>query len=251
MPYFQVEVTKMTIKIKSLTKRYKEHVAVNQLTLAIQQGEIFALLGQNAAGKTTTIKMLCGLLKPSEGDAIFDSGTIVQNQKAVKQIINISPQETAVAPNLTVHENLLFIGQIYGYTKDHARHHAQEQMELFGLSSRQHNKAKTLSGGYQRRLSVAMAMMTNPKVLFLDEPTLGMDVRSRNDLWNILMQLKGQVTIIVTSHYLQEIEVLADRVGIMHRGQLCALGTIQQLMMETGKKSLEDAFLVMTEGELL
>lgn len=240
----------MTIKIKSLTKRYRERVAVNQLTLDIQQGEFFALLGQNAAGKTTTIKMLCGLVKPSEGDALFDNKSIVQNLKAVKQIINISPQETAVAPNLTVQENLLLIGQIYGYTKERAYHQAQEQMDFFSLSALHRDKAKTLSGGYQRRLSVAMAMMTKPKVLFLDEPTLGMDIRARNDLWNILMQLKGTVTIILTSHYLQEVEMLADRVGIMHQGQLRALGTIQQLMMETGKKSLEDVFLVMTEEEL-
>lgn len=240
----------MTIKIKSLTKRYRECVAVDQLTLDIQQGEIFALLGQNAAGKTTTIKMLCGLLKPSEGDALFDNKSIVQNLKAVKQIINISPQETAVAPNLTVQENLLFIGQIYGYDKERAYIRAQEQMNFFGLSALYRNKAKTLSGGYQRRLSVAMAMMTKPKVLFLDEPTLGMDIRARNDLWNILMQLKGAVTIILTSHYLQEVEMLADRVGIMHQGQLRALGTIQQLMRETGKNSLEDVFLGMTEEEL-
>ncbi|WP_155591503.1 ABC transporter ATP-binding protein [Lysinibacillus cavernae] len=240
----------MTINIKGLTKRYKERVAVDQLTLHIQQGEFFALLGQNAAGKTTTIKMLCGLLTPSEGDAIVDGKSIVENPKAVKQILNISPQETAVAPNLTVYENLLLIGQIYGYKKVQAQHQAQVQMDLFGLTPRQRDKAKTLSGGYQRRLSVAMAMMTNPKVLFLDEPTLGMDVRARNDLWNILKQLKGKITIILTSHYLDEVEALADRIGIMHHGQLHALGTLQQLLIETGKRTLEEVFLEKTEEAL-
>ncbi|MEK8198789.1 ABC transporter ATP-binding protein [Lysinibacillus sp. FSL M8-0134] len=237
----------MTINIKGLTKRCKARIAVHQLTLQIQQGEFFALLGQNAAGKTTTIKMLCGLLPTSEGDAIVDGKSIIQHPQAVKQMINISPQETAVAPNLTVYENLLLIGQIYGYEKTEAQQQAQVQMDLFGLTTRRRDKAKTLSGGYQRRLSVAMALMSNPKVLFLDEPTLGMDIRARNELWHILKQLKGNVTVVFTSHYLEEVEALADRVGIMEKGQLRALGTVQQLINETGKKSLEEVFLEKTE----
>lgn len=251
MPYFPIEVKSLTINIKGLTKRYKERVVVNQLNLQIHQGELFALLGQNGAGKTTTIKMLCGLLPPTEGDATIGGKNIVQNTQAVKQMINISPQETAVAPNLTVYENLLLIGQIYGYEKAQAQQQVQTQIELFGLTPRQHDKAKTLSGGYQRRLSVAMALMSNPEVLFLDEPTLGMDIRARNDVWNILNHLKGHVTIILTSHYLEEVEALADRVGIMHHGQLCALGTIQQLISETGKQSLEEVFLEKTEEVFL
>ncbi|MDM5249077.1 MULTISPECIES: ABC transporter A family member [unclassified Lysinibacillus] len=241
----------MTIEIKGLTKRYKEIVVVDQLSLSIKKGEFFALLGQNAAGKTTTIKMLCGLLTPTDGDAILDGESIVHHQVAAKKKINISPQETAVAPNLTVLENLLFMGQIYGCSKTEAKERANAQMILFGLTPRQSNKAKTLSGGYMRRLSVAMAMMSNPKILFLDEPTLGMDVRARRDLWKILSQLKSEVTIVLTTHYLEEVEMLADRVAIMHRGKLRALGTIQQLMHETKKQSLEEVFLELTEEESL
>ncbi|WP_107924634.1 ABC transporter ATP-binding protein [Lysinibacillus parviboronicapiens] len=239
----------MTIEIKELTKRYKDHVAVDNLSLNIEKGEFFALLGQNAAGKTTTIKMLCGLVAPTSGDAFLEGASVVHNQIAVKNNINISPQETAVAPNLTVVENLRLMARLYGYSKIQAEQCAIAQMNIFGLLTRQHEKAKTLSGGYKRRLSVAMAMMSTPKILFLDEPTLGMDVRARRDLWSILRQLKGHVTIVLTTHYLEEVEVLADRVGIMHNGKLRALGTIQQLMSQTGKPTFEDVFLELTEGE--
>ncbi|MGE7093132.1 ABC transporter ATP-binding protein [Lysinibacillus sp. NPDC048646] len=239
----------MTIEIKELTKHYKDHVVVDHLSLNIEKGEFFALLGQNAAGKTTTIKMLCGLVTPTSGDAFLEGASVVHNQIAVKNNINISPQETAVAPNLTVVENLQLMARLYGYSKIQAEQRAIAQMNIFGLLTRQHEKAKTLSGGYKRRLSVAMAMMSTPKILFLDEPTLGMDVRARRDLWAILRQLKGHVTIVLTTHYLEEVEVLADRVGIMHNGKLRALGTIQQLMSQTGKPTFEDVFLELTEGE--
>lgn len=237
----------MTIEIKALSKHYKNQVVVDQLTLSIEKGELFALLGQNAAGKTTTIKMLCGLLTPTSGDAILEGESIVFSQTAVKKIINISPQETAVAPNLTVHENLLLMGRIYGDSKQIVQQHAVAQMDLFGLTSVKEKRAKVLSGGYLRRLSVAMAMMSKPQILFLDEPTLGMDVRARRDLWRILLQIKGDVTIVVTTHYLEEIEMLADRVGIMNQGRLCALGTVQQLIDETGKQTLTEVFLELTK----
>lgn len=240
----------MTIEIKALSKHYKNQVVVDQLTLSIEKGELFALLGQNAAGKTTTIKMLCGLLTPTSGDAILEGESIVFSQTAVKKIINISPQETAVAPNLTVQENLLLMGQIYGDSKQIAQQHAVAQMDLFGLTSVKEKRAKVLSGGYLRRLSVAMAMMSKPQILFLDEPTLGMDVRARRDLWRILLQIKGDVTIVVTTHYLEEIEILADRVGIMNQGKLCALGTVQQLIDETGKPTLTEVFLELTKEVL-
>ncbi len=240
----------MTIEIKALSKHYKNQVVVDQLTLSIEKGELFALLGQNAAGKTTTIKMLCGLLTPTSGDAILEGESIVFSQTAVKKIINISPQETAVAPNLTVQENLLLMGQIYGDSKQIAQQHAVAQMDLFGLTSVKEKRAKVLSGGYLRRLSVAMAMMSKPQILFLDEPTLGMDVRARRDLWRILLQIKGDVTIVVTTHYLEEIEMLANRVGIMNQGKLCALGTVQQLIDETGKPTLTEVFLELTKEVL-
>ncbi|PFF27565.1 ABC transporter ATP-binding protein [Bacillus cereus] len=237
----------MAIAIKNLTKNYKEHTAVDNLSLTIEKGEFFALLGQNAAGKTTTIKMLSCLLTPTSGDALMLGDSIVENPTAVKQKINISPQETAVAPNLSVKENLEFIASIYGSNKQDATQKAVEMMRKFGLLERAENKAKTLSGGLQRRLSIAMALISSPKIIFLDEPTLGLDIRARHDLWKTLLELKGKITIILTTHYLEEVETLADRIGIMHDGKLRALGTIDELKENTGESYLEDIFLKLTE----
>ncbi|EOP53208.1 ABC transporter ATP-binding protein [Bacillus pseudomycoides] len=237
----------MAIIIKNLTKKFKERTAVDNLSLTIKKGEFFALLGQNAAGKTTTIKMLSCLLTPTSGDALMLGDSIIKKPTAVKQKINISPQETAVAPNLSVKENLEFIASIYGSNKQEAKQKAVEMMTKFGLSERAKNKAKTLSGGLQRRLSIAMALISSPKIIFLDEPTLGLDIRARHDLWKTLLELKGKITIILTTHYLEEVEALADRVGIMHGGKLHALGTIDELKENTGQSSLEDIFLTLTE----
>lgn len=239
----------MSIELENLTKRYGERNAVNQLSLSIHQGEFFALLGQNAAGKTTTIKMLCCLLSPTSGDATMLGDSIVENPSAVKQKLNVSPQETAVAPNLTIQENLELIARIYGGNKQQSQLKAIEMMDVFGLTERAKNMAKTLSGGMQRRLSIAMALISNPKILFLDEPTLGLDVRARRELWNILAALKGKITIILTTHYLEEAEALADRIGIMHGGKLHALGTVEELKKSTDKSTLEDVFLILTEEE--
>ncbi|WNV81569.1 ABC transporter ATP-binding protein [Bacillus atrophaeus] len=240
----------MAIEIKNLTKKFKERTAVDNLSLTIEKGEFFALLGQNAAGKTTTIKMLSCLSTPTSGDALMLNDSIVKNPEAVKQKINISPQETAVAPNLSVMENLEFIASIYGSKKQEAEQKAVEMMTKFGLLERAKNKTKTLSGGLQRRLSIAMALISNPQIIFLDEPTLGLDVRARRDLWKILLELKGKITIVLTTHYLEEVEALADRVGIIHDGKLHALGTIDELKEKTGHSSLEDIFLTLTEEEV-
>ncbi|MCY8523017.1 ABC transporter ATP-binding protein [Bacillus atrophaeus] len=240
----------MAIEIKNLTKKFKERTAVDNLSLTIEKGEFFALLGQNAAGKTTTIKMLCCLSTPTSGDALMLNDSIVKNPEAVKQKINISPQETAVAPNLSVKENLEFIASIYGSKKQEAEQKAVEMMTKFGLLERAKNKTKTLSGGLQRRLSIAMALISNPQIIFLDEPTLGLDVRARRDLWKVLLELKGKITIVLTTHYLEEVEALADRVGIIHGGKLHALGTIDELKEKTGHSSLEDIFLTLTEEEV-
>ncbi|ASS71282.1 ABC transporter ATP-binding protein [Bacillus atrophaeus] len=240
----------MAIEIKNLTKKFKERTAVDNLSLTIEKGEFFALLGQNAAGKTTTIKMLSCLSTPTSGDALMLNDSIVKNPEAVKQKINISPQETAVAPNLSVKENLEFIASIYGSKKQEAEQKAVEMMTKFGLLERAKNKTKTLSGGLQRRLSIAMALISYPQIIFLDEPTLGLDVRARRDLWKVLLELKGKITIVLTTHYLEEVEALADRVGIIHGGQLHALGTIDELKEKTGHSSLEDIFLTLTEEEV-
>lgn len=237
----------MTIELKELTKSFKERIAVDHLSLKINKGEFFALLGSNGAGKTTTIKMMSGLQTPTSGDIKIDGKSIFSNISEAKQIMNISPQETAVAPNLSVRENLEFTAKIYGCNNKEASDRAGELMEKFRLSDRAKVKAKTLSGGLQRRLSIAMAMISNPQIVFLDEPTLGLDVRARRDLWNILLALKGQMTMILTTHYLEEVEALADRVGIMHHGKLRALGTTIELKKNFNKDSLEDVFIYVTE----
>ena len=238
------------IQTINLTKKFKNRTAVDSLNLSIEKGELFALLGLNGAGKTTTIKMLCGLLSPTSGDAVLLGDSIIEQPTAVKQKINISPQETAVAPNLSVQENLELMARIYGSNKSEARSKTDEIMQSFKLSDRSKDKAKTLSGGLQRRLSIAMALISNPEILFLDEPTLGLDVVARRELWKVMRGLKGRITMVLTTHYLEEAEALSDRIGIMHDGRLKALGTAEQLKQETGKTSFEEAFLALTETEV-
>ena len=237
------------IETKDLTRRFGERVAVDALNLTVGQGELFALLGQNGAGKTTTIKMLCGLLTPTGGDALLLGDSILTRETVVKQKINVSPQETAVAPNLSVRENLELIARIYGGDRGQARARAGELLTAFGLADRADERARTLSGGLQRRLSIAMALISDPQIIFLDEPTLGLDVRARRDLWKVLLGLKGRITLLLTTHYLEEAEALADRIAIMHAGRIRALGTADELEAATGQPSLEDAFLVLTEEE--
>lgn len=237
------------IVMDNLTKCFANRMAVNHLSLTIGQGEIFTLLGQNGAGKTTTIRMLCGLLRPSEGDAILMGHSVSREPEAVKQVINLSPQETAVAPKLSVKENLELIARLYGASRMQARQKAEHLLHAFHLQDRAQEKAKTLSGGMQRRLSIAMALISDPAVLFLDEPTLGLDVRARRDLWKQIEQLKGHMTVILTTHYLEEAEALADRIAIMDRGVLQTVGTAEQIKRETGTDSLEEAFLRLTERE--
>ncbi len=238
------------IQTVDLTKRFKQRIAVDALNLSIEKGELFALLGLNGAGKTTTIKLLCCLLTPTSGDAILLGDSITGQPARVKQKINLSPQETAVAPALSVQENLEFIARIYGSDKTQARSKADETMQSFGLSDRARERAKTLSGGLQRRLSIAMALITDPEIVFLDEPTLGLDVVARRELWKVMRGLKGKITMVLTTHYLEEAEALSDRIGIMQDGKLRALGTAKQLEEETGKASFEDAFLTLTGAEV-
>lgn len=238
------------IETKNLTKKYGDVLAVDNLDLRINKGELFALLGMNGAGKTTTIKMLTCLIKPTSGDAFVLGNSVCDNHQAVKQITNVSPQETAVALNLTVKENLEFIAGIYGENKVNAQQTAQEIAERFRLTNVYNKRAKTLSGGMQRRLSIAMALISNPQILFLDEPTLGLDVIARRELWAIITELKKHGTIILTTHYLEEVEALADRVGIMAQGKLVALGTVDELTTQTNTTKFEDAFIKLSGGIL-
>lgn len=231
------------VDIKELTKKYGEKTAVDSLTLSIEEGELFSLLGVNGAGKTTTIKMLSCLSAPTSGDALLLGKSIVTEQDEVKRIINVSPQETAVARNLTVRENLELIAEIHGFSRDEAKKKTEDIMNEFSLTEVAKSRAKILSGGWQRRLSIAMALISEPKILFLDEPTLGLDVIARRELWGAIEKLRGKVTVILTTHYMEEAEALSDRVGIMSSGALKAVGSPSELIDATGAKNFEDAFI--------
>lgn len=237
----------LAIKAENLTKKYKDKIAVNSINLSINDGEMYALLGVNGAGKSTTIKMLSCLIKPTSGDALLNGNSIVSDSEKVKRIINVSPQETAVAPNLTVRENLELMARIYGFGNEDAVSKAQKMIEDFELSDIAKSKAKTLSGGWQRRLSIAMALISDPEILFLDEPTLGLDVLARRELWNKIGSLKGKITIILTTHYLEEAESLSDRIGIMVKGNLIAEGTAEELKQSVNANTFEDAFVKIAE----
>lgn len=236
------------IQTVNLVKQYKDKLAVDSLNLSVEGGELFSLLGVNGAGKTSTIKMLSCLVKPTSGDALLLGKSIKTQAQIIKEKINISPQETAVAPNLSVKENLELIAGIYGQGKSQALKSSDEMAQAFGLTEILKKKARTLSGGMQRRLSIAMALISNPKLLFLDEPTLGLDVLARRELWAIIQALKGRVTMILTTHYLEEVEALSDRVGVMANGKLIAVGTVAQLTDQTGTNKLEDAFVALAGG---
>lgn len=234
------------IKINNLTKKYKEKLAVDNLNLEIKTGELFSLLGTNGAGKTTTIKMISTLILPTSGTTNINGLDIIKDREKIKRIINISPQETAIAPNLTVLENLYFMAGIYEIKK--AEEKINELIKLFKLEEVLNQKAKILSGGYQRKLSIAISLINDPEILFLDEPTLGLDVISRRELWHIIENLKGKITIILTTHYMEEAEILSDRIGIMNKGKLIELGTSKELIKKTNAKNFEDAFIKIVEG---
>ena len=231
------------IKIQNLTKKYKDVTALNSLNLEIHEGELFSLLGVNGAGKTTAIKLLSCLAKASSGDAFLMNNSIVTNPDKVKAIIGISPQETAVAMGLTVKENLELMCGAHGYNKEKTEKKVKKLTEEFGFGQIMNKRAGKLSGGWQRRLSIAMALVGESKILFLDEPTLGLDVIARSELWDIIKGLKGKITVILTTHYMEEAEELSDRVGIMKDGNLVALGTVDELKSRAGKEKFDEAFI--------
>ena len=237
------------IKIMELVKRYKDITAVDRLHLEIKQGELFSLLGVNGAGKTTTIKMLTGLTRPSSGEAYVGGYSITREIEQVKRMIGVSPQETAVAPNLSVKENLELICGIYGFTKEKTEEKIKELSTQFALDEVLQRRAGKLSGGWQRRVSIAMALISEPQILFLDEPTLGLDVIARHELWDVIRTLKGKVTIILTTHYMEEAEALSDRIGIMKNGRLLAVGTVEELNKTAGTTEFEAAFVSIVKGE--
>ena len=239
------------IKISNLRKEYKDIVAVDNLNLEIEDGELFSLLGVNGAGKTTTIKMLSTLTAPTSGDAEILGYSISKDQDKIKELIDVSMQETAIARKLTVEENIEFYAKLSGLNKDEVEEAKKNVYEAFELGKVKSKQAVKLSGGWQRKLSIALALVSRPKVLFLDEPTLGLDVIARRELWNTIKSLKGKMTIILTTHYMEEAEALSDRIGVMKDGKLLFVGTKEELFEKTGKSSVEDAFIeIVTGGEL-
>lgn len=237
------------IRTVGLTKKYKDLIVVDKLDLEVKKGELFALLGINGAGKTTTIKMLSCLTTPTSGEAYLNGKNVVTAVDEVKKIIGVSPQETAVALNLSVKENLELMCGIYGFSKDKKVKKIADLMAQFDLESISKKKAGKLSGGWQRRLSIAMALISEPEILFLDEPTLGLDVIARSELWDTIELLKGKITIILTTHYMEEAEALSDRIGIMKGGKLLVVGTADELKEKAGCDKFEEAFVKIVKEE--
>ncbi len=235
------------IEINNLTKKFKNKTAVDGINLEIQKGELFALLGTNGAGKTTTIKMLTTLILPTSGKIKINGFDIIKDKQKIKEMINVSPQETAIAPNLSVKENLEFMAGVYQIPNKQQK--IDELVRLFKLEEVLKQKAKTLSGGWQRKVSIAIALINEPQILFLDEPTLGLDVIARKELWKIIENLKDKITIILTTHYMEEAESLSDRVGIMSKGKLIDVGTAEELVLKAGTKNFEDAFVKIVTGD--
>ena len=236
----------LAIEVNNLTKKFKEKTAVNGISFQINKGELFALLGTNGAGKTTTIKMISTLILPTSGEIKVEGLDVIKDRQKIKEIVNVSPQETAIAPNLSVKENLEFMAGVYQIKNKDEK--INELVKMFNLDGVLKQKAKTLSGGWQRKVSIAISLINDPKILFLDEPTLGLDVIARKELWSVIKELKGKITIILTTHYMEEAESLSDRIGIMANGNLVDVGTVEELINKSGENNFEDAFVKIATG---
>ena len=234
------------IELKNVVKKYKNKIVVNNISLNIKEGELFSLLGTNGAGKTTTIKMISTLIRQNSGNIKVLGYDTIEDYTSIRKSINVSPQETAVAMNLTVYENLDFMANVYQIKNKKDK--IDELIKTFKLEEVLNQKAKTLSGGNMRKLSIAISLINDPKILFLDEPTLGLDVLSRKELWNTISSLKGKITIILTTHYMEEAESLSDRVAIMNKGNIIEIGTSKELISKTKTKNMEDAFISLVTG---
>jgi len=241
----------LAIELKNLSKNFKGKKVVDNLNFSLKQGELLALLGENGAGKSTTINMLCGLTKPTSGDAYILGKSVVNDVFEVKKLINVSPQEIALGNKISIKENLELVARIYGDNKIEAEKKSRVMLEKLKLTEKANEKVKTLSGGMQRKLSIGMALISEPKVLFLDEPTVGLDVRTRNELWRTIEKLKGKVTIILTTHYLEEAQALADKIIIINKGRIKSEGVASKIIEDAGAKNFEEAFLKLTEKEVL
>lgn len=237
----------IAIETNELTKNYGDTKAVKNVSITVKKGEVFSILGVNGAGKSTMIKMLSCILKPTNGNGEIFGFDLLKQPEQVKKLIAVSPQETAIAPNLTVYENLELLAGIHGFSKKARKQKLEQMIDQFSLSQFRSQRAKTLSGGWKRRLSIAMALVSEPDVLFLDEPTLGLDILARRELWQLIESLKGEVTIILTTHYMEEAEALSDRICILKQGQVKALGTSKELVAQTNTDSFEDAFITLVK----
>lgn len=241
----------LAVKCENLTKKFKEVTALDNCSLEVEEGGLFGLLGVNGAGKTTLIKILCGLSKLSGGEASVFGKSVTGEMAAIKSLIGISPQETSVAGKLTVKENLEFFAEIYYKDKAERQQAVERIIETFSMQEVLSRRAGKLSGGWQRRLSIAAALVSKPKILFLDEPTLGLDVLARRELWQVIKKIKGETTIVLTSHYLEEIEALCDKVAILAKGKVKAVGTVEEIKKVGGTDSFEEAFVrIVTEESL-
>ncbi len=237
------------ILTRELSKRYGSVTALDSVTLSVRRGELYTLLGLNGAGKTTLVKLLTCLAEPSEGDALVLGKSVREQATAVKRLIGVSPQETALAPSLSVRENLSMLAGIFGLSRSERRGRVDALADKLSLGAVLDRRAGKLSGGWQRRVSIAMALVGDPSVLFLDEPTLGLDVLARRELWDVIASLHGVCTVLLTTHYMEEAEALSDRVGILDRGRLLSVGTPRELMEKTETESLEGAFLRIVRGK--
>lgn len=237
------------IETRNITKVYDNVRVVDEVSITVKKGEVFSLLGMNGAGKSTLIKMLCGLVKPTSGEGLVLGYDLIQETNQVKKVIAVSPQETAIALNLTVYENLELMAGLNGFTKIERKRKVDDMMNTFSLKPFSNKRSKVLSGGWQRRLSIAMALVSEPDILFLDEPTVGLDILARQELWEVIRSLKSKVTILLTTHYLEEASNLSDRIGVLKAGKLKALGTVEELMFQTHTLSLEDAFVNLIKEE--
>lgn len=234
----------------NLTKKYGEVTALDGCSLSVEEGRLFGLLGVNGAGKTTLIKILCGLTCATDGEAFVFGKSVKSELAAVKKVIAVSPQETSVAGRLTVRENLEFFASVYLSGRDECRRAVEETIETFSLGEVLNRRAGKLSGGWQRRLSIAAALISSPKLLFLDEPTLGLDVLARRELWRVIERVRLKTTVVLTSHYLEEIDALCDGVAVLDRGRLIAEGTVEEIKSGCGAETFEDAFVKIVEGKL-
>jgi ABC-2 type transport system ATP-binding protein len=236
-----------SIVIEHLSKKYEDVTALDDLTLQVKKGELFGLLGPNGAGKTTTINILCGLVKPTTGTATVCGHDALKETAKVKDLIGVCTQETAIYPYLTGKENVEFFGNLYAMDKATLKARCNMLLTKMGLAEDGDRRAGKYSGGMKRRLSLILALISNPQIAFLDEPTVTMDPQSRHAVWDFLQELKKEgKTIILTTHYMEEAEELCDRVGIIDRGKLIALGTPKELIVKNKVNNLEDLFLKLT-----